>query len=433
VRTNDPRTEGHIKRIGIIQMKSKVVISIAVSALSIISPGSAEDARPGVNEPRTNSRTHATDRAGHSNLYGQLNRVEKASDLIGTEVRNLRDEKLGKVDDLGVSLESGRVAIVVVSVGGLLGVGDSLVAVPPSALHLDTAKKVAHLDAEKEKLKSAPQIELSKWDACCDPNRVSEVYRYYGQEPYFSTADAPGARRAEAAPGLTKPTQRADTTRYVLGSVSKASKIIGMSVRNKQEEKLGKVENLMVDLPANRIVAVVVSSGGFLGLGDELSAVPPAAFQYNADKDALVLDATKDSLGNAPHFKANEWPAFNQPAYTESVYRAYQIDPYFTGRPKDADNTARNVRDRDDRTVTPLDQGNNAADLDTTARIRKEVLADKALSINGHNVKIITSNGRVTLRGVVNSEEERKRIAEIARTLSSSERVDDQIEVKINK
>jgi len=417
-------------------MKAQTIITVAVTAISIAGLSRAEDTRPagdtrsGVNETNRTSGKY-TSRAGHNNVYDQLNRVEKASDVIGTEVRNLREEKLGKVDDLGVSLESGRISLVVLSVGGLLGVGDTLVAIPPSALHLDTTKKVAHLDAEKEKLKAAPQVDLSKWDVCCDANRVSEVYHYYGQEPYFSTSDS--SRRAEPTAGLTKPTQRSDSTRHALGSVSKGSKVIGMSIRNKQDEKLGKVENLMVDLPANRIVAVVVSSGGFLGLGDELSAVSPAAFQYNADGDTLILDATKDSLSSAPHFKANEWPAFNQPGYTESVYRAYKVEPYFSGHAADADNTAKNVRDRDDRTVTPLDQGNNAADIDTTARIRKEVLADKTISINGRNVKIITSNGRVTLRGVVNSEEERKRIADIARTLSSSERVDDQIEVKVNK
>jgi len=433
-------------------MKAKVVVGVALTATWFATPGFGDDKRPAIDDSRPHTRSSSADRNSRNHDFDQMSGVEKASEWIGTEVRNLRDEKLGKIDDLGISLESGRVALVVVSVGGLLGVGDTLVAVPPGALHHDTAKHVVHLDADKEKLKAAPQLELTKWDGCCDANRVGEVYRYYGQETFFLGGErsASSARRDSTppgdnnagTPGLTKPTQRADvTSRMALGPLSKASKVIGMAVRNNQDEKLGKVENLMVDLPANRLVAAVISSGGFLGIGDELSAVPPSSLKFSGDPDALILDATKESLGKAPHFKSSEWPAFDKPGYTESVYRAYNVEPYRNYRgsdggrsaENDADNTRRNTRDRDDRTVTPLDQGNSTADVDTTARIRKEIVANKDLSINGRNVKIVTSNGRVTLRGVVNSEEERKQIANIARTMASPERVDDQLEVKSNK
>ena len=86
-------------------------------------------------------------------------------------------------------------------------------------------------------------------------------------------------------------------------------------MNNLQDEKLGKVENLMVDLPAGRIVAVIVSSGGFLGIGDDLSAVPPTALRFTSDRDTLQLDASKEMLASAPHFKANQWPDFGEPGY----------------------------------------------------------------------------------------------------------------------
>jgi len=179
-------------------------------------------------------------------------------------------------------------------------------------------------------------------------------------------------------------------------------------------------------------VAVIVSSGGFLGLGDELSAIPPTALRFSAERDTLQLDASKEMLGSAPHFKANQWPDFQQPTYAGGVYRAYQVEPYFTtdslGEP---DNTARNIRDRDNRTLTPLDQGNSKADLATTAQIRKEIIAGKDLSVNARNVKIITLHGLVTLRGPVNTAEEKRRIGEIAdRIAQSADKVDNQLEVQ---
>ena len=59
------------------------------------------------------------------------------------------------------------------------------------------------------------------------------------------------------------------------------------------------------------------------------------------------------------------------------------------------DNTAVNVRDRDTSTKTPIDQNENQADIDITAKIRKEVV-DTKMSVNAQNVKIITQNGKVT-------------------------------------
>ena len=207
---------------------------------------------------------------------------------------------------------------------------------------------------------------------------------------------------------------------------------MGTSVKNLQDEKLGNVENILVDLPSGRIVAVVVSSGGFLGMGDELSAVPPTALRFTTDRDTLQLDTSKEMLSNAPHFKANEWPDFGQPSYADGVYRAYQVEPYFTTNVVTAaDNSARNVRDRDAKTLTPLDQGTSKADMATTAQIRKEIIAGKNMSVNARNVKIITIDGRVTLRGPVNSIEEKNVIGEIANRIAPSGIVDNQLEVKL--
>jgi hyperosmotically inducible periplasmic protein len=100
-----------------------------------------------------------------------------------------------------------------------------------------------------------------------------------------------------------------------------------------------------------------------------------------------------------------------------------------TTRTSDADNTAVNVRDRNSRTVTPMDQGNNTADLNTTAQIRKQIIADKAMSVNAQNVKIITANGRVVLRGPVNSTDEKRHICDIAKNIAGSQNVEDQLDL----
>ena len=428
-------------------MKRKFQIIISASAASVlVFSALAQD----TSNPKTERPDYTRQRMAHPRA-DRLNGAAKASDVIGMTVKNYQDEKLGKVEDLAVDVESGRIVQVILSTGGFIGIGDTLTAVPPGALHHDVAQKVLHLDADKEKLRSAPKFEMSKWAECCDSNHLSEVYRHYGEEPAFrfirkGDAVLDGQRNTDGSPN-TVPTRKADGTWDKdrissesqsmipvsrLSHVQKASKLMGTPVKNLQDEKLGKVENILVDLPSGRVVAVIVSSGGFLGMGDELSAVPPTALRFTTDRDALQLDVSKEMLSNAPHFKANQWPDFGQPTYADAVYRAYRVEPYFTTNvTTEADNTRRNVRDRDDRTLTPLNQGNSKADLDTTAQIRKEIIAGKNMSVNARNVKIITNKGQVTLRGPVNTAEEKRLIGEIANQIARSENVDNQLEVKL--
>jgi osmotically-inducible protein OsmY len=99
------------------------------------------------------------------------------------------------------------------------------------------------------------------------------------------------------------------------------------------------------------------------------------------------------------------------------------------GSPK-ADNTERNVRDRNDKTLTPMDQGGSAADRDVTAAIRKAIVDNDALSTNAQNVKIVTVGGVVTLRGPVETSAEKATVASTAEKIKGVKHVDNQLEVK---
>lgn len=98
-----------------------------------------------------------------------------------------------------------------------------------------------------------------------------------------------------------------------------------------------------------------------------------------------------------------------------------------TGNP--AENTERNVRDQDDTTLTPADQHQDEGDINITANIRKVITDDDSLSVNAHNVKIITRNGVVTLRGPVDSAAEKTRLQSIAQQTPGVTQVDNQLEV----
>ena len=110
-------------------------------------------------------------------------------------------------------------------------------------------------------------------------------------------------------------------------------------------------------------------------------------------------------------------------AFTLSAFAQDQSSPA-------ADNSARNERDRSSETKTSFDQSNTKEDTEITASIRRAVMKDDSLSMTAKNVKIITENGAVTLRGPVKSEAEKAKIAELAKSAAGQMKIENQLEVK---
>ena len=94
------------------------------------------------------------------------------------------------------------------------------------------------------------------------------------------------------------------------------------------------------------------------------------------------------------------------------------------------DNTAVNERDRSGERQTSGDQSNSSADLKITQAIRQALMKDSELSTTAKNVKIITNNGQVTLRGPVKNAQEKAKIDQLAKSAASGAKIDDQLEVK---
>jgi hyperosmotically inducible periplasmic protein len=94
------------------------------------------------------------------------------------------------------------------------------------------------------------------------------------------------------------------------------------------------------------------------------------------------------------------------------------------------DNTSINERDRSRETQTSGDQSNSSADLKTTQAIRQALMKDSELSTTATNIKLITNNGQVTLRGPVKNAQEKAKIDKLARSAADGAKIDDQLDVK---
>ena len=96
----------------------------------------------------------------------------------------------------------------------------------------------------------------------------------------------------------------------------------------------------------------------------------------------------------------------------------------------DADNTKQNAAENNPAAPTPLDQSESEADVAISANIRKAIVADDSLSVNAHNVKIITQDGMVTLKGPVRSEKDKQVVEAKAKEVVGEDKVTSKLEVK---
>lgn len=98
--------------------------------------------------------------------------------------------------------------------------------------------------------------------------------------------------------------------------------IIGTDVKNLAGEDLGSIKDLMVDTASGKVDYVVLSFGGFLGMGDKYFAVPWNSFSVDTKEEVFILDIAKERLEEAPGFDKNNWPD-HASTYFGSVNKFY--------------------------------------------------------------------------------------------------------------
>jgi ribosomal 30S subunit maturation factor RimM len=178
-----------------------------------------------------------------------------ASHILGANVKNAADETIGDVKDLIISREN-NVLQAVLSVGGFLGIGEKLVAIPYDKLQVGRMDDKVHVayNATKAELEGMPTF----------------AYK-------------------EAADG---------------GMALRLRDLLGTSVKNTADDTIGEVKDLIITAKQN-VPKALISVGGFLGIGDKVVAVPYDALQISRvdEKDRVVYNATKEELKAMPNFE----------------------------------------------------------------------------------------------------------------------------------
>jgi sporulation protein YlmC with PRC-barrel domain len=110
-----------------------------------------------------------------------------------------------------------------------------------------------------------------------------------------------------------------------------ATTITGDDVVNMQQEKLGKIQDVMLDMTRGQIRYAVLASGGFLGMGDRLFAIPWKALKLDKDNKRFMLDVALDRLKDAPGFDKDQWPNMADANWNATVESYFGQQPSAPG------------------------------------------------------------------------------------------------------
>jgi sporulation protein YlmC with PRC-barrel domain len=239
-----------------------------------------------------------------------LGNAERANKLIGMTVLSSDNQRLGKIDNFVVDLETGRILYAILGSGGILGAGEHRFAVAPGAFTQASGNNL-QLNIDKAKLNGAPQFtkDMDTPENIAKADFISQVYQYFGQSAWWQGATA-------ASAGL-------------FHNVHKVSDLNGMKIENVSNQSMGKVHNTVLDLPAGRVLFVILAPDSSLELGNNYYALPPNALTWNTEQKGLVSDISKEKLASAPHFARDNWPSLSDPTFASQVYQYYGKSAYF--------------------------------------------------------------------------------------------------------
>ena len=303
-----------------------VTLGVASVSLTVI-PVKAADK----DDPQTGSQVRSEQHKG-------LGQLERANKLVGKEVISSDNQKLGKIDNIVVDLQSGRILYAVVGSGGVLGAGEKKRALAPGVFQEATGD-VLHINMDKSKFETAPMFtkEIDKDTELGKATFVNQVYQHCGQSAWWQG-----------------PSSSASTGEF--NNTHKVSDVIGMKIKSVGNEDVGKVDNLMLNLPQGRVAFVILDPDRSLGVGNEPFALPPDAFTLSADRKTLTSSIDKNKLASAPKF-GKDWEKLSDPTFAGQVYQYYGKQAYFqpggsglepTGREKE-----QNKENQTDKPTSP--------------------------------------------------------------------------------
>jgi sporulation protein YlmC with PRC-barrel domain len=332
--------------------------------------------------------------------------VQRATQLMEMEIDDQQRHEIGRVDDLLLDFSSSQVVGVLAAPAQTYG---DLHVLVPAASFLSVSGSKAILASEKTNLTVAPRMLRASAESADSAALIAESYAYFGAKPLWQNKSGPR------------------------GTMT-FSRLVGLKIRNRASEDLGKLIDLAVDVPAGRIVLAVASLDGTTQ--NEYGA-PCAAFSPDPQNSALLFATEKASLAQFTLDSGFLWAQMTNPGWVAAAYHRYAQASVSVSStqvkskppepaPASIETTSPGARTNAPpaaRAATPADPELNRNIL--LALVREHL--DTAVSEN--QVRITITGGHVTLRGNAENAEQKRKLRAIVEEVAGPANVDDQIEL----
>jgi sporulation protein YlmC with PRC-barrel domain len=224
----------------------------------------------------------------------------QASDLLDRDVINLQNEGLGEIEDLIVQPENGQVPYAILGSGGFLGLGEELRPVPLSEFRLDPFQRVLIFNVDEETFENAPSFGADGWPDISSPDWVNDFQSYWDQQVTSTTT-------------MTAPEQADTGDQPASGAAVRATELLEYNAQNLQNEDLGDLEDLLINLEQEQVQYAVLSVGDFLELGGKRVAVPLDRITIDPAQQLVSADVDQQALEEAPDITDVDLLDFNNP------------------------------------------------------------------------------------------------------------------------
>jgi sporulation protein YlmC with PRC-barrel domain len=120
-----------------------------------------------------------------------------------------------------------------------------------------------------------------------------------------------------------------DDTTNPSGRLIAAKQVQNATVYNTALEKLGTIEDVMIDKETGRVAYAILSHGGFLGIGDQYYPLPWEKLHYDLEMGGYIVDISQDVLQGAPSYTDEATAAWHDDDWGRSIYAHYGVEPFW--------------------------------------------------------------------------------------------------------
>lgn len=299
-------------------MPNKMLTYCLIATLGL-SVASVQSAQENENQRRKKAQRERIQDESSLSRDQRIGRAIPGERLIGRQVHSQDGENLGRLRDVVVEFQSGRIVYAVLDKRG--EGRENRVAVPPNLLGYRSGRDVDDDDnnrnrenqgralvfkGDAKKLENAPAFAEDQAENLGNHQYAVQAYKHFGLQPWWDASS--GGK---------------------FGDLQRLNKVSSQQVNNVQNERLGKVHDLVLDLPAARVLYVMVSPAKDASKQDEYLLVPPMALTPSPDRAGFVLSATTERLREAPRFAGSDRQRLADPEFAKKVYEFYGKQPYF--------------------------------------------------------------------------------------------------------